>query len=487
VESIIYARVSSAEQSEGYSIDAQRGLLNRYAKEKGFTVVKEFIEVESAKASGRPVFNAMMEFIKLKKIPLILVEKTDRLYRNLRDWVSIDDLKVDVHLVKEGEVMSEGASSSTKFVQGIKVLMAKQFIDNLREETRKGMFEKAEQGGVPFLSPIGYLNKDRTVEVDSERSPLVIRAFELYAKGDHSLSTLRDELNRLGLKTKKGIKITIHGVEKMLKNPFYTGWFNWSGRLWKGKHTPLIPKELFDKVGGLLSGRNRSKPRSRHFAFRGLLKCGYCGCMITAGRQKEKYVYYTCTRGKGRCEQEYYREEKIDRLFSDAIGTLYIDDKIKAWIVDALKHSHEDERLFVEAEVKRLQSEYQKNETNLHKCYEDKLSGVISEEFFKVKFSEINGRQREVETELDNLKKKNLGYLEQGILILELLQNIKSQYDKASLEQKAKIMKILLLNCELKGANTRFYWNKPFDILFELGKTKRWGPTGCYERPTRGP
>jgi len=63
------------------------------------------------------------------------------------------------------------------------------------------------------------------------------------------------------------------------------------------------------------------------------------------------------------------------------------------------------------------------------------------------------------------------------------MKNNKNQYVKADPAQQHKIMKILVSNCELKGVNTRIYWNKPFDILFEIGREKKWG-TVIYELRT---
>ena len=74
---------------------------------------------------------------------IILVKKTDRLYRNLKDWVTLDELDLEIHLVKENIILSSDSRSSEKFMHGIKVLMAKNFIDNLSEEVKKGMLEKA--------------------------------------------------------------------------------------------------------------------------------------------------------------------------------------------------------------------------------------------------------------------------------------------------------------------------------------------------------
>src|SRR3990167_6952541 len=92
MNSVIYARVSSKEQEqEGYSIPAQLKLLNEYALKNGYKVVKEFIDVETAKRAGRENFNLMIDF--LKKSPhVILCEKTDRLSRNFRDMATLEEL-----------------------------------------------------------------------------------------------------------------------------------------------------------------------------------------------------------------------------------------------------------------------------------------------------------------------------------------------------------------------------------------------------------
>src|SRR5215510_14821806 len=95
---VIYARVSSKDQErEGFSIPAQLDLLRSHPGANNFTIAQEFVDVETAKAAGRTGFGQMIAF--LKKNPscrTIFVEKTDRLYRNLRDWVTIDELGFEV-------------------------------------------------------------------------------------------------------------------------------------------------------------------------------------------------------------------------------------------------------------------------------------------------------------------------------------------------------------------------------------------------------
>jgi site-specific DNA recombinase len=164
MKSVIYARVSSKEQEqEGYSIPAQLKLLVEYASKNGLVIIKEFVDVETAKKAGRIQFNEMLKFLaENKDVKHILVEKTDRLLRNITDYATIDQLMtfndLTLHLVKENIALSRDSRSNEKFIFGIKALMAKNYVDNLSEETKKGQREKAEQGTFPSLAPVGYLN-----------------------------------------------------------------------------------------------------------------------------------------------------------------------------------------------------------------------------------------------------------------------------------------------------------------------------------------
>ena len=106
---VIYARVSSKEQErEGFSIPSQMKLLRKYAAEGRFQVRHEFVDIETAKATGRTGFNHMLSYLqKNTTCKIILVEKTDRLYRNIKDWVTLDEFDVEIHFVKENFVLSQ--------------------------------------------------------------------------------------------------------------------------------------------------------------------------------------------------------------------------------------------------------------------------------------------------------------------------------------------------------------------------------------------
>src|SRR4051794_21422904 len=104
---VLYARVSSKDQEkEGFSIPAQERLLRDYAASKGMVILQEFVDVETARRSGRDGFGQMLAYLKKheRTCRTILVEKTDRLYRNIKDYATVDELGLTIHFVKENTI-----------------------------------------------------------------------------------------------------------------------------------------------------------------------------------------------------------------------------------------------------------------------------------------------------------------------------------------------------------------------------------------------
>ena len=241
---IFYTRVSSREQEqEGFSLDAQAKLLREYASRNGFEIVRAFEDVESAKATGRRQFGEMVAFLKHNRsCRVLLVEKTDRLYRNFRDSITLEDLGIEIHFVKEGQILSKDARSQVKLMHDLRLAIARNYSENLREEVKKGMQEKAQQGTYPGRAPYGYRNNPatRTIEIHPEKSAIAKYVFERYASGRYSLMALSKELRRVW-----GTPISKTNLHKMLTNPFYVGQFNWGGQTYQGTHAQLISPDVY--------------------------------------------------------------------------------------------------------------------------------------------------------------------------------------------------------------------------------------------------
>ena len=319
---------------------------------------------------------------------VLLVEKTDRLYRNLKDWVVLDDLDLEIHFVKENVVLSSSSKSAEKFIHGIKVLMAKNYIDNLSEETKKGMLEKAQQGIYPSFAPIGYINVEcggkRRIQPDLALSSFIQKLYEWYATGNYSLLEVAKKAQIEGFAYRSGAKVHKSVIHKILTNPIYSGDFDWAGERYRGTHEPIITKEIFDRVQEVMAdkGHHRKRQQKHNWAFQGLVSCGHCGCALTGEIKKGRYVYYHCTGHKGKCPEKYVREEELDQQFTVGLRAIQMDGEVFEWVVMALKESHGDEKRYHDEMIATLQKQYQKLQDRIDSMYVDKLDGKVSQDFF---------------------------------------------------------------------------------------------------------
>ena len=481
-ECVLYARVSSKDQEkEGFSIPSQLRLLREYAENAGMTVVQEFVDVETAKRAGRTHFTEMLEVLRERtSCKTILVEKTDRLYRNITDWVTLDELHLDIHLVKEGTVLSEGSRSSEKFIHGIKVLMAKNYIDNLSEETRKGMFEKVQQGIWPGPAPLGYRNVRRAdgknvVEVDVEKAPLVVQLFQNYATGDYSLAELAKWADKAGLKSKKGNKLQKGSIHFMLKNPLYIGEFDWHGTTYTANHQPLISRELFEKVLDLLGDRAlvSRQTQFREFAFSGLLECAWCASegksyLLVAEMHREKYTYYTCQECKRLGRVVYHRERVIEAAFLAQLQRLWIDPAVLDQLRTALRASHAEIVGARNREVGRIQQQIAAVQNRLDRAYDDRLDGRLSIDEYERRANGWRDEQTRLRRELDAHAGADQATMEQGIALLELATTAVRLWDRQDPTAKRKILGYLTLNSVFGEEGLTVNWREPFDQLAEI-------------------
>ena len=477
MEAVVYARVSSKEQEkEGFSISSQLKLLRDYALTQGLAVTQEYVDVETAKQTGRIKFGEMIAYLRARPIiRALLVEKTDRLYRNLKDWVTVDELEIEIHLVKEGVLLSRESRSSEKFMHGIKVLMAKNYIDNLSEEARKGMQEKAEQGIWPTRAPLGYDNVEgpdgkKIIAIDPESGPLITKLFEWYATGSLSLKEVALKIRAAGLVYRKSrTSVPRSTLHEILRNRLYAGEFEWNGHRYNGQHVPLVSREIWDRVQGVLDGRHAKRNRrAKHdFAFSGLIACGHCGCSMVGEIKKRRYVYYHCTGYKGKCEEPYVREEVLEQRFTDLLGRLTFDDEVLEWVRSALRESHADQNREHEAAITRLEAEYERFQKRIHAMYVDKLDGRIDTAFFEKMSSEWRAEQDRCRSEIERHQSADQSYLEEGVRLLELSRNAKRLFENQEPREKRRLLNFVVSNSAWMGGQMTATLRQPFDLLSE--------------------
>jgi site-specific DNA recombinase len=471
----IYARVSSRDQErEGFSIPAQLDLLRSYAAANGFAIAREFVDVETAKEAGRGSFGRMVAFIKSgTACRTILVEKTDRLYRNFKDYVTIDELGVDIHLVKENVILSPNSRSSEKFMHGIKVLMAKNYIDNLSEEVRKGLRQKALEGMWPTVAPLGYSNVassegKRIIIPDAIMAPAVKKMFERYATGRFSLKEVAKLAQADGLAYRKsGKPIPTATVHRLLRKRMYCGDYDYGGVTYHGKYDAIITRDLWQQVQDVLDGRHLKRPKKRihNFAFSGLITCGHCGCAMVGEIKKGRYVYYHCTGYKAKCPEPYTREEVLEKSFTTVLQGISFSKEVLAWVTTALRESHRDEKQFNDEAISKLQREHRRLQDRIDAMYTDKLDGRIDNAFFDRKAGEARSEQCRIMRDIEAHQTANRSYIEEGIKLFELSQRAAQLFESQPPSEKRKLLDFVLSNSRWKDGKLEAEYRQPFDLI----------------------
>lgn len=192
----------------------------------------------------------------------------------------------------------------------IQAVIAADYIRNLRDEVRKGINGRLNQGLYPFKAPRGYLDcgSGKVKQPDPVVAPLIILAFQLYATGQYSLNSLRIELYTRGFCTASGRPLSPGTLAKLLRSPFYKGDITVQGRIYQGKHQPLVSDELFDRVQAMLTAKRPRKKRRHCFQYSRCLRCSGCGHFLIGEKQKQ-FVYYRCHSCAGVC----VREDRVSR------------------------------------------------------------------------------------------------------------------------------------------------------------------------------
>jgi len=350
----LYARKSmEAEDQQALSIESQVKEMTALAAREHLIIAEIKREAHSSKEVGqRPVFNQVLAEIREKKYNGILTWAPDRLSRNAGDLGSVVDL-MDQKLLVEIRTYSQKFTNNPneKFLLMILGSQAKLENDNKAVNVKRGLKTRCEMGLRPSVAPTGYLNEKNVdkkcqVRLDPKRATIIRQMFEKVGNehwsGRKTFRWLRD----IGFKTKTDKPLTLGNIYLLLRNTFYYGEFEYpvgSGNWYPGKHTPIITKEIFDKVQLAISEHFIPKTESKEFAFVKLIKCGYCGSGMTAYEKFKKlkdggvnrHVYYSCTKAKNvDCKNQPISEpvliteliELVDKIDLDELG---VKDKIE--------------------------------------------------------------------------------------------------------------------------------------------------------------
>jgi site-specific DNA recombinase len=478
-----YIRVSTTRQGkEGVSLEEQKAAVERCAQNKGVALSRIFEDQITAAKQGRPAFNQMLKLLKARKARGVIIHKIDRSARNHRDWADIGDLVdtgIEVHFANESlDMTSRGGRLSAD----IQAVVAADFIRNLREETKKGFYGRLKQGLLPMPAPLGYLNvgKGKLKVIDPAKAPLVKKAFELYATRKFNLKQLNRELYRMGLRSKKGKRLSLNALSLLMNNPFYMGVIRIkkTSETFEGKHRALIKPELFQMCQDILQGRTNTRTKKHRLMFRRVFTCLECGRTLI-GEAHSSFVYYRCQNQE--CAMTTIRQELLEQGFMVELDRIKLSDKESRFFSDkiqALKANWINERL---ATISLLEGKIKELTQRLGKLTDAFIDSTIEKEIYEERKTAILIERKSLEGKIAELN-NGRSIPDEIQEFLEFTKDPKTLYETAFPDKKRSMVQVLTSKNLANKKSLVFGFRTPFDIMRNREKTQYGSPSSDVHR-----
>lgn len=440
----LYLRVSTEMQVDGYSLEAQKNCLKKFAEREELVIAGVYEDAGKSGKSieGRPAFRRMLSDIESGAgIDYVMVYKLSRFGRNAADILNSLELlqTYDVNLICIEEGI-DSSQTSGKLLISVLSAVAEIERENILEQTMNGRREKARQGkwnGGP--APYGYMIKDEILSINEEEAEIVRTIYDKYVNTRLGYSGIAKYFNLQGIrktprKESDIEEFSAHFIQLLIDNPVYCGKIAYGRRskervkgkkneyklvkqkeycLVDGQHEGIISEELWQKAQEkrLATGIKYSSKlgKERAHLLTGIIKCPKCGCGMYANRvcwtkkdgTYKEVMYYSCSRNK----QSRGRH-------CDYSANLKKTD-IEPLVVEVIKKLVQDEEFAVE--IKRrigVQVDTDKIDTELFN-YENKLK-------------EVEANKSRLEREIDTLP---LGAAHRDRKILDMTTRLDALYD----------------------------------------------------------
>ena len=470
MKAVAYIRVSSQDQVDGHSLDAQDRLFRELCKNRDWEPVSVYREEgKSAHVNSinkRPVFRQLLDDAADGKFEVVVVHTLDRWSRNTQ--IALESLanlaKNKVAFVSITENIDHSTAHG-KLMTTMLAGFAEYFSNSLSTHIKKGVSERAMQGkhlgGIPFgyqscwEGPKGGRQLSCEPEHPGGLHPVeqeteaVREMFRRYATGTTTLSQLATWLNGQGFRTRNSKKIangsgilqegprlfTTASVRGILHNPFYHGKVKHLDQLLPGAQEPLVSEELFQTVQSAMkrnSGRSStlSPHPEREYLLKGLIRCAHCLLPMWAQTYKNGNPYYRehrGSRGAGYC---------VDR--SSSIPCDVPDNQVgrivqaivlpEAWMDRVLAHIH------LADDVERVRHERTQTQQRLKRLGRAYVDGLYDDE----------GYRREKRSLEDNLVNLVVPGVDAAMEAGKLLEDLPVLWEEADLAERRKLLMAML-------------------------------------------
>ncbi|KPI28063.1 Resolvase domain-containing protein [Actinobacteria bacterium OK074] len=521
---VAYLRVSSRGQvntdynPEGVSIPAQRVKVEERGRELSSTKVAEFVDPGRSATSidQRPEFQQMIDYLREHpNVRYVIVYMLSRFARNrLDDAIMVATLeKLGVRLISAVEKNIDDTPTG-RMLHGMLAVINEYSSNQSAEDIKYKMGQKAKNGGTITRTPVGYLNtieivdgrRVRTVIVDPMRGPFIRLAFELYATGEYTVDEVAQELYDRGLRMPRNARypeergISTNRLYVVLRDDYYCGWITHDDEKYKGRHTPLIPQDLFDQVQMVADSRNsaREKRRIHHHELKGSLFCGSCRrgrgerrrmiVQHATNRHGNVYRYFFCNgRFDHICELPYIPIEQAEEAIEDVYATVRFASEFIATMRSDLATMIDEQQATTKLLQAQLTKQLRALDTKENNLIDLAADGSLPQGKIKARLQEITKQRDRLTTRLHDVDESLATGAEIIEACLQLLQDPQALYRRCNDQQRRQLNQALfeaLYIDEDSNGNIRVSHKlrEPFGIL-HTAQSQQQARTGPPEAP----
>jgi site-specific DNA recombinase len=408
-----YTRISTDEDHQPYSLEAQTSKLKAYAESQdGWRIARRFSDQASGATLDRPGLQRTLREAEAKRFDLLLVYRVDRLCRSVRGLAQIlDQLDNAGVLFRSATEPFDTASSAGRMMVQMLGVFAEFERATIVERVIAGMERKAARGEWTGGSiPFGYrLDPERRfLEPDPGEAAVVREIFERYGERLEGAQTIARWLSERGNRTKQGKPFNPQAVLTILRNRAYLGEIHFRGTNHPAPHEPLLDRPLFERAQAILRerGEDHSLRRSNtsDYLLTGLVKCARCGKRYigaAANGNGGRYRYYVCFSrqryGRNACDAQSLPSDELEQVILAQLADLLArEDDVREEIERAFAELGADKPKR-EAEVERLDAELRKTNDTVDRYFQAFEHGTMPEHACAPRIAKLTQRLSELE------------------------------------------------------------------------------------------
>lgn len=445
---VIYTRVSSKRQEQGYSLDTQLKDDMEFARKNEYNVLGYFGGTyESASTDERKEFNRMLTFCKKskEKVTYIIVHMVDRFSRSGANAIYIkEQLKSNGIYIMSVRQPVDVMTTSGDFQQNIQMIFSHYDNQVRKEKCVSGIKEALSRGewchGIMKGYDAVYEGSKRRLVVNSE-GKLIRKAFLWKANEGLSNEECRQKLARLGL------KITFQMMSRIFKNPFYCGLIAHNlleGKIVEGVHEKVISKELFLKVNEVQKQNSHGFkwiPEQECVPLKVFLRCEHCNGTMTGYvvKAKNKWYYKCRTKGCGNNKSA----ESLNKTFDELLSYFTIKEEFEPLIKEQMKITISGLTKEAEENKLKIKATYQEIENKLERLEERYVTEELRQDLY-VKYVEKYKQEKvEILKELGRLESKSSNHEEVIDLALQNAVNFTNMWASGDWKRKVRMQYLL--------------------------------------------